>query len=159
MKGIAVAFPLLLLAAAGYARNADSVLSVLEKAGQMGSWAATCSQPPSKNNLYVVFYATTDGKVRRKIDRGSDGPGLDGAVDSAERESATTLRMRTRNDDPNWGETNGRYFDIVVEIADGRVRSLSSVDGNGTKMIEGGVLLATQQPTPLFQRCKGGRNA
>jgi hypothetical protein len=150
MKGIATVLGLLLVALPAHA---DAVLDVIRTAGLLGTWAESCAAGPSRQNWFVTFYATGNATVRRKGVRGSDDPVLDGTVDSAERVTSTTVRMRLRNDDPNWGDANGAIYDAVVEIKGGTSQAQSSVRGDGTQLIKEGKFVASGNPTPILQRC------
>ena len=150
MKGIAIVFGALLVALPA---RADAVLDVIRTAGLLGTWAESCAAGPSRQNWFVTFYVTGTATVRRKGVRGNDDPVLDGTVDSAERLTPTTVRMRLRNDDPNWGDANGAIYDSVVEIRDGKSQALSSIRGDGTQLIKEGKFVASGTPTPTMQRC------
>jgi hypothetical protein len=150
MKGIATAFGLVLLAVPAHA---DATLEVIKTAGLLGTWAESCAAGPSRQNWFVTFYVTGNTTVRRKGVRGSDDPGLDGTVDSAERLTPTTVRMRLRNDDPNWGADNGAVYDTEAELRDGKWHVLSSVRPDGTQLIKDGKFVASGKPTPILQRC------
>jgi hypothetical protein len=150
MKGIATVLGLVLLALPAHA---DATLDVIRTAGLLGTWAESCAAGPSRQNWFVTFYVTGNATVRRKGVRGGDDPGLDGTVDSAQRLTPTTVRMRLRNDDPNWGESNGAIYDAVIEIRDGKSHALSSVRGDGTPLIKDGTFVASGNPTPILQRC------
>jgi hypothetical protein len=150
MKGIATVLGLLLVALPAHA---DATLEVIRTAGLLGTWAESCSAGPSRQNWFVTFYVTTNATVRRKGVRGSDDPVLDGTVDSAERLTPTTVRIRLRNDDPNWGDANGAIYDAVVEIKDGKSHAVTSVRSDGTPLIKDGTFVASGNPTPVLQRC------
>jgi hypothetical protein len=150
MKGIAIVFGALLVALPA---RADAVLDVIRTAGLLGTWAESCAAGPSRQNWFVTFYVTGTATVRRKGVRGNDDPVLDGTVDSAERLTPTTVRMRLRNDDPNWGDANGAIYDAVVEIKGGTSHAVSSVRGDGTQLIKEGRFVASGNPTPVLQRC------
>jgi hypothetical protein len=130
----------------------DPVLVVLRDAGMMGTWASDCAAGPSKNNWHVTYYGS-GGVARRRSDRGPAEAGLDGAVDAAMRQSPTLLRMKLRNDDPNWGTQNGESYDVIVEIASGYRRTLQSVGSNGVAYIQDG-RLRDGQPSPMLTRCR-----
>ena len=150
MKGIATVLGVLLLALPAHA---DPTLDVIRTAGLLGTWAESCSAGPSRQNWFVTFYVTGTATVRRKGVRGDSDPVLDGTVDSAERLTPTTVRVRLRNDDPNWGDANGAVYDAVVEIRDGKSHALSSTRGDGTPLIKEGKFVASGNPTPVLQRC------
>ena len=156
MKGIATVLAALLgalLVALPAQSRVDAVEDVLRTAGLLGTWAASCNAGPSRQNWFVTFYTTADGMVRRKSVRGGSDPTLDGTVDSADWVTPTMVRMRLRNDDPNWGDANGAIYDSVVEIRDGKSQALSSIRGDGAQLIKEGKFVASGTPTPIMQRC------
>jgi hypothetical protein len=69
------------------------------------------------------------------------------------RQSPTLLRMKLRNDDPNWGTQNGDSYDVLVELASGYRRTLQSVGSNGVAYIQDGKL-RDGQPSPMLTRCR-----
>jgi len=133
--------------------RADAILDVIRAYGLIGTWAADCASPASTDNWHMSYYATSAGMARRKSYRGPNENTLDGTVDSAERLTPTMLRMRLRNDDPNWGDANGRYYDTVVEVANGRARSLSSIGSDGIHYITEGKF-RDGTPTSALNRCR-----
>jgi hypothetical protein len=137
----------------GAAAKAESVLSVVSRAHLLGSWAASCSAGASTSNWIVTWYAGGSGTVRRRSLRGPGEPPLDGAIDSAEMLSQTLVRTRMRNDDPNWGNLNGMVYDVVFDISDGNLRTISSVRGDGQTLIRDGKLVSNGNPSPVSQRC------
>ena len=150
MKGIAIVLGVLLLALPAHA---DPTLDVISRAGLLGTWAESCAAGPSRQNWFVTFYAAANGTVGRKGVRGTGDPVLNGTVDSAERLTPTMVRLRLRNDDPNWGDANGATYDSVVEIRDGKSQALSSIRGDGAQLIKEGKFVASGNPTPILQRC------
>jgi hypothetical protein len=137
----------------GAAAAAESVLSVVSRAQLLGSWAASCSTGASPSNWIVTWYAGGSGTVRRRSLRGPGLPPLDGAVDSAEMLSPTLMRTRMRNDDPNWGNLNGKVYDVVLDMSDGNMRTISSVSGDGQAIIRDGKLVSNGNPSVVTQRC------
>jgi len=153
VKTIASAILLLLLAVPA---RAEPVLAVLQKAGLMGAWAPDCNAPRSAQNPFVIYYVAQGEQVRRRIERGSAGPVLDGTVDRAEALTPTTYRLLLRNQDPNWGSNDGRSFDTVVEVSAGRARALSSVANDGAQLIRDGRYTTGSgagTPVPGLLRC------
>ena len=137
----------------GAAAEAESVLSVVSRAQLLGSWAASCSTDASPSNWIVTWYASGSGAVRRRSLGGPGLPPLDGAVDSAEMLSPTLMRTRMRNDDPNWGNLNGKFYDVVLDMSDGNMRTISSVTGDGQAIIRDGKLVSNGHPSVVAQRC------
>ena len=132
---------------------ADPPLPVLTDVGQLGRWASvSCELPVSPQNLHMVFYVAGDGIVRRRLERG-DAPALDGAVDSARLLAPGRIGLTLRNDDPNWGPSNGMVFETEVEIAGDRARTLRSVASDGTVFIQDGKL-NNGSPVPTMIRCR-----
>jgi hypothetical protein len=137
----------------GAAAEAESVLSVVSRAQLLGSWAASCSTGASPSDWIVTRYAGGSGSVRRRSIRGPGLPPLDGAIDSAEMLSPTPMRARMRNDDPNWGNLNGKVYDVVLDMSDGNMRTISSVTGDGQAIIRDGKLVSNGNPAVVAQRC------
>jgi hypothetical protein len=150
MVGIATAS--LLLSGSVIAR-ADSPWSAVVKIGMNGTWAPTCSAPISAANSRLTYYRGTDGRVWRKYDRGPNTDSLNLTIDSAQVITPTTIRVRTRNDDPNWGAENGAVVDVVVEIANKRMHTLNSATPDGTQLIKDGVFVQGGTAVPAFEKC------
>src|SRR5262245_11906507 len=149
MKGIATVLGLLLVAFPGHA---ESTMDVVTRAGLLGTCAESWAAGPARQTSCVSFYAFAGG-VRRKSVRGDDVPVLTATVDSAERLTPTTVRLRLRNDDPNWGDANGAIYDSVVGLRGGKSQAVSSVRTDGTQLIKEGKFVASGAPTPVLQRC------
>jgi hypothetical protein len=137
----------------GAAAAAESVLSVVSRTQLLGNWAASCSTGASPSNWIVTWYAGGNGTVRRRSLRGPGLPPLDGAIDSAEMLSPTLIRTRMRNDDPNWGNFNGRVYDVLLDMSGGNMRTISSVAGDGEAIIRDGKLVSNGNPSVVAQRC------
>ena len=150
MMGMATA--LLLLSGPAIAAT-DSPWPAVVKIGMNGTWAPTCSAPTTPANGRLIYYRGTDGRVWRKYDRGPNTNSLNLTIDSAQVISPTTIRARTRNDDPNWGPQNGAITDVVIEIANNRMHSLSSVTPDGTQLIKDGVFVNGGTAVPSFEKC------
>jgi hypothetical protein len=140
------------LAAAPSAR-ADAVLDMVRRLNLIGTWSSNCAQPASSSNAHIRYYASSDGTARRVLERGSDYPPLDGAVDRAERLTSTTIRMSLRNDDANRQDQNGRSFDVVIEVTGNTSRSISSIGSDGVQYLSEGKF-CDGRPTPVLNRCR-----
>ena len=143
------AFGLLVPAAA----LAETTWDTLQRFGWTGSWAASCKDPPSLRNVWVVLTRDPDGTAKRKLDRGADAPALMGVVDSAQILTPSTLQARLRNDDPNWGAMNGVFFDVVQTTENDRLRTLQSKGSDGKDYIKDGTLVSSGQPSAWIYRC------
>jgi hypothetical protein len=150
IMGIATA--LLLLSGPAIA-SADSTWSAMVKIGMNGTWASSCSTPISAANSRQIYYRGSDGRVWRKYDRGPNDNSLNVTIDSAQVITPTTIRARMRNDDPNWGSQNGTVTDVVIEIANNRMRSLNSITPDGTQLIKDGVFVKGGTAVPSFEKC------
>ena len=156
--GAALTASLLLLASqlmpAGPA-GAQQTWAVLAKTGLGGTWARACGDGPADSNWIITYYADARGQARRRAVRGDGGPDLNSTIDSAQLLTPTTFAMRIRNDDPNWGNTNGTTYDTIIEITPRGHRSLASTRiGDGKQFIKDGKFTANGNPVALFQRCK-----
>jgi hypothetical protein len=150
MMGMATA--LLLLSGPAIAAT-DSPWAAVVKIGMNGTWAPTCSAPTTPANGRLVYYRGADGRVWRKYDRGPNTTSLNLAIDSAQVITPTTIRARMRNDDPNWGAQNGAVTDVVIEIANNRMHTVSSVTPDGTQLIKDGILVKGGTAIPSFEKC------
>ncbi|UYN96200.1 MAG: hypothetical protein KIT25_04425 [Enhydrobacter sp.] len=133
--------------------RAESIAVVLRSYGVLGTWAMNCAERPSELNWHGTYYVLPDGRARLGLDRGGDQPPLEDAVDSAERLTTTTLRIRLRNDHPNYGTSAVAHIDIVAEVSRGRFRTLSSVTSSGVQYIKEGRLTESGTPSPTMRRC------
>jgi hypothetical protein len=132
---------------------AETTWDTLQRFGWTGTWAAACKDPPSIRNVWTIVSRDPDGVVKRKLDRGADGPPLMSVVDSAQIVTPSTLQVRLRNDDPNWGKMNGVFFDVVQTMENDELRALQSKGSDGKDYIKDGVVLASGQPSPTLHRC------
>jgi hypothetical protein len=134
---------------------AETTWQVLQRFGWTGSWAASCNDPPSGRNIWINLIAAADGSVRRKLDRGHDAPPLMSVVDSAQIAGGDTLDTRLRNDDPQWGPADGRYYDVVMQkAANGGIRTFQSKGSDGKEYVKDGMFTATGQPSPWTFKCR-----
>ena len=150
IMGIATA--LLLLSGPAIA-SADSTWSAMVKIGMNGTWSPSCSAPISATNSRLTYYRGADGRVWRKYDRGPNTTSLNLTIDSAQVITPTTIRAKTRNDDPNWGGQNGAVTDVVIEIANNRMHTLNSATPDGTQLIKDGVFVKRGTAVPSFEKC------
>jgi len=149
---VGIATALLLLSGPAIAAT-DSPWSAVEKIGMNGTWAPSCSAPTSPANGRLTYYRAADGRPRRKYDRGPSAKNLYFTIDSAQVITPTTIRVRTRNDDPNWGAENGALADVVIEIANKRMHTLNSAKPDGTQLIKDGVFVRSGTAVPAFEKC------
>lgn len=149
---IGITTALLLLSGSTFA-NAASPWSAMEKIGLNGTWAQSCRAPSSPHNVRVTFYRGADNRVWRKLDRGANAFSLNLAVDSAQVITSTKIQARMRNADPNWGPQNGVVTDLVIEVANNRMRTLDSTTPDGAKIIKDGFVVSSGSPIPSFEKC------
>lgn len=132
---------------------AETTWDVLQRMGRTGTWAANCWFGPSWRNHWVTAFRDADGTVRQKIDRGTDGPSLTSVVDSAQILTPSTLQIRVRHDDPNYGAQNGFFYDIVETIENERRRTLQSKGSDGKDYIKDGIMVPSGQPSVWVSKC------
>ena len=149
-RPVLVAFALLL---PGAVLAQERPWPVLERMGVTGTWSVSCSAGASKTNTVSTYYTEKQGLVRRRYDRGPEAQALNVTIDAAQQLGPTRLRMRQRQDDPNWGASNGVVFDMVAEIAGGRIRLISMTRGDGTAIVKDGIVVATGKPSPDVEKC------
>lgn len=143
-----------LVAASAAPAAAQQTWSVLGTYGIRGTWSASCADPPGASNWFITFSVDAAGVVSRVGHRGPDLEPLATKVDGARRESASSLRMRVRNDDPNWGTNDGIAVDVHVEVVDGRMRTISSTTPDGRAFIQDRKFLSSGAPVPWLSKCR-----
>jgi hypothetical protein len=75
------------------------------------------------------------------------------AIDSAQILASTTMGIRSRNDDPNWGQRNGTVIDIVLVKENRRMRSFVARTSTGEAFIKNGVVVARDTPASWLDKC------
>ena len=100
------------------------------------------------------------GLARREVDRGMKLPIAVSFVETAQIVSPLTLKIRVRNEDPNWGPFNNLTYDIVMikevdpashEIR--RLRYIESTVSDGRVIAKNGILVSLGKPTFWEYRC------
>jgi hypothetical protein len=141
-----------LLPAAAFAQTAwDAMRSF----GLTGTWSLNCKEPAGPANFWMTYYQDAGGVVRRTLERGPDPdyPRLMVVIESAHLITSTTMAARFRNDDPNWGDTNGATADVIMIKENGRVRTLDSKGGDGKQYVKDGIVVASGKPIPWIEKC------
>ena len=96
-----------------------------------------------------MFSKGPDGLAMREIDFGAGFPIRATLVESAQIISPLKLKIRVRNVDPNWGNTNNMIHEAVMikesnpqtnEIV--RIRLIESILSDGTILVKEGILNA-----------------
>lgn len=146
--------PLVLLALAAQPASAQSTLETAMRYGLIGAWSPDCAKPATNANWVGTWYATPAGQVRRRFERGSDGPPLVSAVDIADPVTPTRVRIRLRNDDANWGRNDGVTLDVLVQVEADTLRNIESTTLDGRTLIKAGVFTHNNTPTPVARRCR-----
>ena len=117
------------LAAAPAAAKSDR--EVMNELGLYGQWAPDCSSPPAANNPYVIR-SDIDGRTTSTLvfDRGI-------TFVSSMRDVRTVGADRIR-----WIQTNpqGLSFEVTVQYAGQRTRSLQSIGSDGTTYVKDGIM-------------------
>lgn len=141
---------LVLLSSTAFAQTA---WDVLERFGFTGVWSVSCQDMPSPQNYRMTYFKDADGLARRKVELEPDRPTLMGSVDGAQIIAATTIAVRIRNDDPNYGADNGLVFDVVMTKENDRVRTLDSKGSDGKDYIKDGFFVPSGKPSPWVEQC------
>jgi hypothetical protein len=141
-----MALAVVLLPASG-PEAAEPEKEAVRKSGILGTWAVDCSKPSSASNPYQA-YAIDKPHPTRTLAMATES--LDGVFDM--RKARLLGNNRLAYTDVKRGRP-GKHFDVVVEIAGGRLRSLSSVADDGTVIIRDGKFVKSGAPTLVFQRC------
>jgi hypothetical protein len=152
LRGIVAAALLALLPGAALA---DTTWDAMQRFGLTGTWALSCKQAAGPSNFWMTYYRDAGGVVRRTLERGSspDYPTLMVVIDSAHLITSTTMAARFRNDDPNWGDSNGTSVDIIIIKENGRVRTLDSKGSNGKQYVKDGIVVSSGNPIPWIEKC------
>lgn len=79
---------------------ANSLKSVAETAGLLGTWTTDCTKPPTVANWYITYEATPTGGVQARYDNGTPIGSLFAVLESVRIVSPTTVSTRMRYDDP-----------------------------------------------------------
>lgn len=141
---------LLLLSSTAFA---ESAWDVLDRFGWAGSWAISCKEPASAQNWHMLVFRDANGLARRRLERGPDSSTLMTVVDSAQIITSTTIKVRVRNDDPNWGLSNGTTTDVLMVKENSRMRTLESKGSDGKEYIKDGILVSSGQPASWIEKC------
>jgi hypothetical protein len=145
---------------------AETPWDVLQRFGLMGVWAASCKHPSTRTNFREIFSKDASGLARRLVDRGAEIPLALSFVDSAQMISPSTLRLRIRNADPNWGPVNNLTYDVVLTKEDDpetketfRIRFLQSIQSDGKVIAKDGILIQLGKPTYWVYKCRSAMSA
>jgi hypothetical protein len=132
----------------------DTAWEAFARFGGAGTWALSCRDAPSPENPWMIYFKDANGAVRRTMNRGSDKRHLIVTIDRARRVTATTMEVFIRNDDPDWGSTNGVVVDVILIKENGRMRTLESKGSDGKEYIKHGVVVASGNPIPWIEKCR-----
>ncbi len=155
-RRLASAAAILLVALSPFGRVAlaEPLKSVAGSAGLLGVWTTDCSKPPTAANPYISFEATPTGGVNVVYDNGPPNGSLLAVLESLSIVSPTTVAVRLRYSDPKWGKGNGNAFDMILELKDGRKRTIRSALTDGRLYIKDGINIVDGRPSAIQQRCK-----
>jgi hypothetical protein len=148
------------------ASAAETSWDVLQRFGLVGVWAASCQHPSTQTSFFEIFSKDSSGLARREVDRGAQIPIASSFVDSAQMISPSTLRMRVRNADRNWGKMNNLTYEVVFTKKDDpkskdifRIRALESIRSDGKVIAKGGILIVLGKPTFWQYNCRSAMSA
>ena len=137
------------LAFAGPALAVDNSLSLKEamtRFGLIGEWAAHCSQPTSGNNAHTFWSANSDTAGALFTDFGR-GQTMSYTATAAELAGANQIRVNLTDDQDHL------RLDLIIEMHDGRVRTVSSVRSDGRVLIKDGKFTSDNTDTVAQERC------
>lgn len=155
----AAAFIFLLSTCSAFA--AETTWDVLERFGLEGVWSASCAKPATPKSFRTIFAKGTNGQAIREIDYGAGFPIRVTIVERAQMISPLKLKIRVRNADPNWGQTNNVIHEAVMikennpqtnEIV--RIRSIESILADGTVLVQDGILKSLGKPSFWDYKCR-----
>ena len=125
---------------------AQTASDVIEKWGLLGTWAADCNLPPSRQNGYLA-YVRRGGVVAHERDFGD-------ARDSNEIVAATITADGSVDVTINFVNFSEIRTMTVIKGADGRYRVTSNRDSKGVYSVKNGILLGSGNPTKWVNRCR-----
>lgn len=137
LAGLAVAFPAL---------AAESLKAALTQFGLIGEWAAHCDQPPGKDNGHSHWSADSDTKGTALFDFGR-GQTMRYEIDAAQRDDAGHLKLQVVNLDKS------THLALLIEMRDGKTRTVSSASPDGVALIKDGKIVATGADTSWQEHC------
>jgi hypothetical protein len=147
MQRIGAGIAVLTLLVLGDPVAAGPADDAVRKFGILGTWAVDCSRPRSSTNPYQTYAIGTPYPTRTLA---METKGLDGVFDMRKVRLAGSNRLAYT--DVKQGGAD-KHFDVVLEIVNGRMRSLSSVANDGEVIIKDGKFVGSGAPTLVFQRC------
>jgi hypothetical protein len=103
--------------------------------------------------MWIVIFRDAAGIAKRKSDRGAARPTLMMTIEGAQIIDSITLKVHERNDDPNWGTSNGLGYDIIKTMENNRIRTTESKSSDGRQLIKGGLIVASGQPVLWANQC------
>lgn len=120
---------------------------LIRRFGLVGAWAVDCGKDPGGANPYLVFRVTPEGGALRELIMRNASTDGTFALTAVTPVSANRIAFRDRR------TTGGAGHDVVMQLENGRLRSITSVAENGQRLIENGILVTSGQPSLAFQRC------
>jgi hypothetical protein len=126
---------------------AQSAGTVLSDFGIIGRWASDdCKLSPSFQNMNVTYTVISPELVEQ---RNNVGPGT---VDNV----FVISEAKRLDDDRLW--TKGRLNDrpnqeMIFALKDGKSRTMSNMNADGTYITKDGMILAADKPTPWTKHC------
>src|ERR1700722_159931 len=118
----------------------------IRQSGIIGRWAIDCSRPLGSSNPYLLYAVANPNPVLTLSMALRD---RDGTFDI--RSVKLIERNRISFYDKKRGEAFG--YNVVLELSNNRLRSISSIKDDGTVEIKDGIFLHSNRPTPLLEKC------
>jgi hypothetical protein len=134
----------LAITAAASARAA-TVKDVSEKYNLLGTLAAGCSKPGDAKSLYVINRAMDADHVQ-----------LDKMVGPTSREFAAIINKASEtkpNEVTRTSTVDDQQYNVVVQVEDGRMRTVEQARATGEKQVAGGRFTQSGAETPWYSRC------
>jgi hypothetical protein len=139
--------------------RAESDWLILKRFGLTGTWAYYCDRPATRTNYFEIYVEGEDGIVRREVNRGV--PIAVSVVDKVQLISASVIKMRVRNSDPNWGPLNNFSYDVQFIKEDDpltkeiwRIRGLRSIRSDGKILAKNGRYFGNRSRTEWEYKCR-----
>jgi hypothetical protein len=146
--------------------SAETSWDTLRRFGLTGVWAYFCDNKATQTNYFETYAGMPNGLARREVDRGIEIPTAISFVENVEIVSATTIRAKIRNSDPNWGALDKFVYDVIITKEVGpstgepsRIRFLQAIRSDGKILARDGLYSSSGKPTAWGHRCRTSMSA
>jgi hypothetical protein len=123
----------------------SEIYRVIADIGLLGTWSTNCGAPPSNAAPRSIYFVSSDGTVKRRLDRGKDHTPVDFTILSTHRLPENRVELV---DQLGRGVVN-----ILLEVRGDRYRTIQSKSNLFGVLVENGVQRVDGKQTPWFVKC------